>query len=61
MSYHGIRSMLKDNKYDASLAGFRVNLTRRQARRTPKLHLDSQLFELVTYLLHKYWSSCQIL
>lgn len=46
--------------YDASLAGFRAHVTRRRARRTAKLHPDSQLFELVTYLLRKYWSPRQI-
>ncbi|RUR32698.1 IS30 family transposase [Vreelandella nanhaiensis] len=46
--------------YDASLAGFRAHITRRRARRTPKLHPDSQLFGLVTYLLCKYWSPRQI-
>jgi IS30 family transposase len=35
-------------------------LTRCRPRRRPKLHLDSELFELVVYLLRKYWSPQQI-
>ncbi|MGM1054210.1 MAG: IS30 family transposase, partial [Pseudomonadota bacterium] len=49
-----------DKAYDASLAGFRARLTRCRPRRRPKLHLDGELFELVVYLLRKYWSPEQI-
>ena len=46
--------------YDASLAGFRATLTRHRARRQSKLRLGTPLFDLVTYLLRKYWSPRQI-
>ena len=49
-----------DIAYDASLAGYRARLTRCRPRRCPKLHLDGELFELVVYLLRKYWSPEQI-
>ena len=46
--------------YDASLAGYRARLARHRPRRRPKLHPDGELFELVVYLLRKYWSPQQI-
>ncbi|MEQ5768286.1 IS30 family transposase [Halomonas sp. H33-56] len=46
--------------YDASLSGFRATLTRHRARRQSKLRLGTPLFDLVTYLLRKYWSPRQI-
>ena len=46
--------------YDASLAGYRARLARHRQRRLPKLHPDGELFELVVYLLRKYWSPEQI-
>ncbi|WP_322528759.1 IS30 family transposase [Salinicola sp. LHM] len=46
--------------YDASLAGYRARLARHRTRRCPKLHPDGELFELVAYLLRKYWSPQQI-
>ncbi len=46
--------------YDASLAGYRARLTRHRPRRRPKLHPDGELFEVVVYLLRKYWSPEQI-
>lgn len=46
--------------YDASLARYRARLTRHRPRRGPKLHPDGELFELVTYLLRKYWSLQQV-
>ncbi|BBI50696.1 hypothetical protein HORIV_31170 [Vreelandella olivaria] len=49
-----------DRAYDASLAGYRARLTRCRPRRSPKLPLDGELFELVAYLLRKYWSPEQI-
>tara|TARA_R110001583_G_scaffold68607_1_gene195034 strand:+ start:3504 stop:3995 length:492 start_codon:yes stop_codon:yes gene_type:complete len=49
-----------DGAYDASLAGHRARLTRCRPRRCPKLPLDCELFELVIYLLRKYWSPEQI-
>ena len=45
-----------DRAYDASLAGHRARLSRCRPRRCPKLTLDSELFELVVYLLRQYWS-----
>ncbi len=45
-----------DIAYDASLAGYRARLTRCRPRRCLKLPLDGELFELVAYLLRKYWS-----
>lgn len=49
-----------DQRYDASLAGYRARLTRQRPRRQPKLHPGGELFELVVYLLRKYWSPQQI-
>ena len=49
-----------DRAYDASLAGHRARLSLCRPRRCPKLTLDSELFELVVYLLRKYWSPEQI-
>ena len=49
-----------DGAYDASLAGHRARLTRCRPRHCPKLPLDGELFELVIYLLRKYWSPEQI-
>lgn len=46
--------------YEASLAGYRARLTRRRPRHRPKLHPDGELFEVVVYLLRKYWSPQQI-
>ena len=46
--------------YDASLAGYRARLTRHRPRQRPKLHPDGELFEVVVYLLRKYWSPEQI-
>nr|WP_298523249.1 IS30 family transposase [uncultured Halomonas sp.] len=46
--------------YDASLAGHRARLTRHRPRQLSKLHPDGELFELVVYLLRKYWSPQQI-
>nr|WP_240457936.1 IS30 family transposase [Halomonas socia] len=53
LARHTIRP---DMAYDASLAGYRAQLTRCR----PKLHLDGELFELVAHLLRKYWSPQQI-
>ncbi len=49
-----------DKPYDASLTGHRARLSRHRPRRRSKLHLDGELFELVVYLLRKYWSPQQI-
>lgn len=49
-----------DMAYDTGLAGYRARLTRCRTRRCPKLTLDEELFELVVYLLRKYWSPEQI-
>ncbi len=57
LAHHMVRS---DKAYDASLAGYRARLTRCRPRRRSKLHLDGELFELVIYLLRKYWSPEQI-
>ena len=57
LTRHTIRP---DIAYDASLAGYRARLTRCRPRRCPKLHLDGELFELVVYLLRKYWPPEQI-
>ena len=57
LARHTVRA---DKRYDASLAGYRAGLTRCQPRRRPKLHPDSELFELVVYLLRHYWSPEQI-
>ncbi|NIC38257.1 IS30 family transposase [Halomonas desiderata] len=46
--------------YDASLAGYRARLARHRPRQQPKLHPDSELFDLVAYLLRQYWSPQQI-
>jgi IS30 family transposase len=46
--------------YDASLAGYRVRLTRHRPRQRPKLHPNGELFEVVVHLLRKYWSPQQI-
>ncbi|WP_412031003.1 IS30 family transposase [Halomonas sp. M4R1S46] len=46
--------------YDAGLAGYRARLTRHRPRQCPKLHPDGELFEVVVYLLRKYWSPEQI-
>ena len=46
--------------YDASLAGYRARLTRHRPRRRPKLHPEEELFEVVVYLMRKYWSPQQI-
>ncbi|MCA1772493.1 MAG: helix-turn-helix domain-containing protein [Halomonas sp.] len=43
-----------DIAYYASLAGYRTRLTRCWPRRSPKLPLYGELFELVVYLLSKY-------
>ncbi len=57
LARHMIRA---DKAYDASLAGYRAGLTRCRPRRRPKLHPEGELFELVVYLLRKYWSPQQI-
>jgi len=56
-----VRHTVSPNRaYDASLAGHRARLTRCRPRRSLKLPLDGELFELVVYLLRKYWSPEQI-
>ena len=57
LARHAIRP---NQRYDASLAGQRARLARHRSRRQPKLHPGGELFELVVYLLRKYWSPEQI-
>lgn len=46
--------------YIASLAGYRARLTWHRPHQRPKLRPDDELFEVVVYLLRKYWSPQQI-